>query len=45
MREWVSRAMNSQKVVAVDPAKRAAYEARAAASAPHAEEIIEETAA
>jgi NAD(P)-dependent dehydrogenase (short-subunit alcohol dehydrogenase family) len=42
VREWVSRAMNSQKVVAVDPAERAAYEARAAASAPHAEEIIEE---
>jgi NAD(P)-dependent dehydrogenase (short-subunit alcohol dehydrogenase family) len=42
VREWVSRAMNSQKVVAVDPAKRADYEARAAASAPHAEEIIEE---
>jgi NAD(P)-dependent dehydrogenase (short-subunit alcohol dehydrogenase family) len=40
VREWVSRAMNSQKVVAVDPAKRAAYEARAAASAPHAEEVI-----
>jgi len=47
VREWVSRAMNSQKVVAVDPAERAAYEARAAASAPHADEVIieEETAA
>jgi NAD(P)-dependent dehydrogenase (short-subunit alcohol dehydrogenase family) len=47
VREWVSRAMNSQKVVATDRAARAAYEARAAASAPHAEEVVveEETAA
>jgi NAD(P)-dependent dehydrogenase (short-subunit alcohol dehydrogenase family) len=47
MREWVARAMNSQKVVQADRAQRAAYEARAAASAPHAEEVIveEETAA
>jgi NAD(P)-dependent dehydrogenase (short-subunit alcohol dehydrogenase family) len=47
VREWVSRAMNSQKVVSADRSKRAAYEARAAASAPHAEEVIveEETAA
>jgi NAD(P)-dependent dehydrogenase (short-subunit alcohol dehydrogenase family) len=47
VREWVSRAMNSQKVVAADRSERAGYEARAAASAPHAEEVIieEETAA
>jgi len=47
VREWVSRAMNSQKVVKADRSERAAYEARAAASAPHAEEVIveEETAA
>jgi NAD(P)-dependent dehydrogenase (short-subunit alcohol dehydrogenase family) len=47
LREWVSRAMNSQKVVKADRSERAAYEARAAASAPHAEEVIieEETAA
>ena len=47
VRELVSRAMNSQKVVSADRSKRAAYEARAAASAPHAEEVIveEETAA
>jgi NAD(P)-dependent dehydrogenase (short-subunit alcohol dehydrogenase family) len=46
LREWVSRAMNSSKVVAADRRARAAYEARAAASAPHAEEVIaeEETA-
>src|SRR3954453_2735269 len=40
VREWVSRAMNSQKVVAVDRSERAAYEARAAASAPHAEDVL-----
>jgi NAD(P)-dependent dehydrogenase (short-subunit alcohol dehydrogenase family) len=46
VREWVSRAMNSQKVVRADRSERAAYEARAAASAPHAEEVVveEETA-
>ena len=33
-REAVSRAMNSNRVVATDPRARAAYEARAAASAP-----------
>jgi NAD(P)-dependent dehydrogenase (short-subunit alcohol dehydrogenase family) len=38
LREWVSRAMNSQGVASSDRAARAAYEARAAASAPHAEE-------
>src|SRR3954462_1136962 len=31
LREWVSRAMNSQKVVKADRSERAAYEARAAA--------------
>src|SRR3954465_2879642 len=40
LREWVSRAMNSQKVVAADRSERAAYEARAAASAPHAEDVL-----
>jgi short-subunit dehydrogenase len=47
LREWVSRAMNSQKVVKADRSERAAYEARAAASAPHAGDVIveEETAA
>jgi NAD(P)-dependent dehydrogenase (short-subunit alcohol dehydrogenase family) len=39
-REWVARAMNSEKVVDADQGKRAAYEARAAASAPAAEEEI-----
>jgi hypothetical protein len=38
LREWVSRAMNSQKVAQADRSQRAAYEARAAASAPAAEE-------
>jgi hypothetical protein len=37
-REAVSRAMNSNHVVNTDPNARAAYEARAAASAPAAEE-------
>src|SRR3954449_11905323 len=36
-REWVSRAMNSDRVVASDRRARAAYEARAAESAPAAE--------
>ena len=44
-REAVSRAMNSNRVVATDPAARAGYEARAAASAPAADELLEETAA
>jgi NAD(P)-dependent dehydrogenase (short-subunit alcohol dehydrogenase family) len=44
-REAVSRAMNSNRVVATDPRARADYEARAAASAPAAEEIIEEAKA
>jgi NAD(P)-dependent dehydrogenase (short-subunit alcohol dehydrogenase family) len=38
MREWVARMMNSEKVVTADQRERAAYEARAAASAPAAEE-------
>src|ERR1700712_3971914 len=42
-REWVSRAMNSNRVVATDPRARAAYEARANASAPAADELLEET--
>jgi NAD(P)-dependent dehydrogenase (short-subunit alcohol dehydrogenase family) len=41
-REWVSRAMNSNRVVATDPRARAAYEARANASAPAADSILEE---
>ena len=41
-REAVSRAMNSNRVVATDPRARAAYEARAAASAPAADEVLEE---
>jgi NAD(P)-dependent dehydrogenase (short-subunit alcohol dehydrogenase family) len=44
-REAVSRAMNSNRVVHTDPASRAVYEARAAASAPAAEEAIEHAAA
>ena len=44
-REAVSRAMNSTKVVTVDPSARAAYEARAAASAPAADETFEEAKA
>jgi NAD(P)-dependent dehydrogenase (short-subunit alcohol dehydrogenase family) len=44
-REAVSRAMNSNKVVSVDPNTRAAYEARAAASAPAADETLEEARA
>jgi NAD(P)-dependent dehydrogenase (short-subunit alcohol dehydrogenase family) len=44
-REAVARAMNSNKVVAVDPVSRAAYEARAAASAPAADGTIEEAKA
>jgi hypothetical protein len=41
-REWVSRAMNSNRVVATDPRARASYEARANASAPAADSILEE---
>jgi NAD(P)-dependent dehydrogenase (short-subunit alcohol dehydrogenase family) len=44
-REAVSRAMNSTKVASVDPGSRAAYEARAAASAPAADETLEEAKA
>jgi NAD(P)-dependent dehydrogenase (short-subunit alcohol dehydrogenase family) len=40
-REAVSRAMNSDRVARTDRGLRAAYEARAADSAPHAEQIIE----
>ena len=43
-REAVSRAMNSNRVVATDPRAREGYEARAAASAPATDEILEETA-
>ena len=43
-REAVSRAMNSTRVVSVDPASRAQYEARAAA-APAADETLEEARA
>jgi NAD(P)-dependent dehydrogenase (short-subunit alcohol dehydrogenase family) len=39
LREWVARAMNAQNVVHADPAERAAYEARAAASAPRADGV------
>ncbi len=41
-REAVARGMNSQSVGKTDRAARTAYEARAAASAPHAEEVIVE---
>ena len=44
-REAVSRAMNSNSVVSADPGTRAAYEARAAASAPAADETLEEARA
>jgi NAD(P)-dependent dehydrogenase (short-subunit alcohol dehydrogenase family) len=40
-REAVSRALNSRKVMQTDRRARAAYEARAAASAPHAEQVLE----
>ena len=40
MREAVSRAMNSNSVADTDPAARAAYEARAAQSAPAQEEEL-----
>ncbi len=40
-REAVSRAMNSNRVVTTDPRARAAYEARANASAPAVDEISE----
>ena len=43
-REAVSRAMNSNRVVATDPRALEAYEARAAASAPATDELLEETA-
>jgi len=45
LREAVARAMNSNRVVATDPGTRAAYEARAAASAPAADEVFEEAKA
>jgi hypothetical protein len=41
-REAVSRAMNSEGLKQTDQRERAAYEARAAASAPAADEIDEE---
>ena len=44
LREAVSRAMNSSRVADTDPRAREAYEARAAASAPAADELIEEAA-
>jgi uncharacterized protein YndB with AHSA1/START domain len=44
-REAVSRAMNSNRVVATDPRARAAYEARANASSPAADEVLEEAKA
>ena len=44
-REAVSRAMNSNRVASVDPRSRAEYEARAAASAPAADETLEEARA
>ena len=43
-REAVSRAMNSNHVARADRGARAAYEARAAASAPAAEELLDEEA-
>ena len=43
-REAVSRGMNSNRVVAVDPRARAAYEGRANASAPAADELVDEAA-
>jgi NAD(P)-dependent dehydrogenase (short-subunit alcohol dehydrogenase family) len=44
-REFVSRAMNSNSVVATDPREREAYEARANQSAPAADEALEEAGA
>jgi NAD(P)-dependent dehydrogenase (short-subunit alcohol dehydrogenase family) len=41
VREAVARAMNANGVVKIDPQARAAYEARANASAPAADEMIE----
>jgi short-subunit dehydrogenase len=41
-REAVSRAMNSDGLTKTDQRERAAYEARAAASAPAADEVTEE---
>ena len=43
VREAVSRGMNSTKVKDTDRAARAAYEARAAQSAPTAEEELAES--
>ena len=43
-REAVSRAMNSEGLKKTNPGERAAYEARAAASAPAADEVIEQEA-
>ena len=43
-REWVSRAMNSDRVASTDPRARAAYEARAAESAPAADAELKEAA-
>ena len=44
LREAISRAMNSDGLTKTDQRERAAYEARAAASAPAADELIEEEA-
>ncbi len=44
LREAISRAMNSDGLTKTDQRARAAYEARAAASAPAADELIEEEA-
>src|SRR3954470_4179947 len=44
-REAVSRAMNSNRVVTTDPRARAAYEARANASSPGADDVLEEAKA
>jgi NAD(P)-dependent dehydrogenase (short-subunit alcohol dehydrogenase family) len=44
MREAVSRAMNSEGLTKTNQRERAAYESRAAASAPAADELIEEEA-
>lgn len=40
-RELVARVMTSRKAIEADRRARAAYEARAAASAPHAEQVLE----
>ncbi len=44
LREAISRAMNSDGLKKTDQRERAAYEARAAASSPAADELIEEEA-